>query len=119
VKGIILVADSSGSASIMDSASQAQFGDRNLSLPQDDWHQDALTIGGLLAPSLLADVKQAQPYFQSASIVGDPRLQLQDVVTIDDAGGMGGPIYASMVGINEVGDAKSGLKQTLTLRTFS
>jgi hypothetical protein len=119
VKGIILVADSSGSTSIMDSASQAQFGDRNFSMPQDDWHQDALTIGGLLAPSLLADVKQAQPYFQSASIVGDPRLQLQDVVTIDDAGGMGGPIYASTVGINETADASTGLKQTLTLRTFS
>lgn len=119
VKGIIVVAAEQYIGSVMDSASQAQFGDRNLSLPQDDWHQDPLTINGLLAPSLLADVKQAQPYFQSAAIVGDPRLQLQDVVTVDDTSGMGGPIYTSIVGINETADASSGLKQTLTLRTFS
>jgi hypothetical protein len=95
----------------------ATHGVRSLELQQSDWRQDPVGVLAVVV-SVITNTKQPQPYFQSINIVGDPRLQLQDVVTLTDPGGMGSAMYASVYGIKRSIDLQSGITDQLVLRTF-
>jgi hypothetical protein len=117
IGGSIVIDEGSQSASYSDAASVAAHGVRSLDLGQSDWRQDPTSVQAVVV-SVVNQTKQPQPYFQSINIVGDPRLQLQDVVTITDPGGMGSAMYASVFGIKRSIDLKSGVTDQLVLRTF-
>jgi hypothetical protein len=118
IAGTTLTDEGTQTATYSDFASVTAHGVRALPLPSSDWVQDPTTVSAVVG-SVVNDTKQARPYFQAIDIVGDPRLQLQDVVTLTDPGGMGATMPASIVGINRKIDAGSnGVKDTLTLRTF-
>ncbi len=118
VGGTVVQDQGTTSGIAQDATSIAQFGSRNQPLPTSDWLQDAV-YAPTLAASLLADTKQPKPYFQTADIVGDPRMQLQDVVTLLDPLGLGANMPVSVVGINRKIDSSSnGVRDTLTLRSM-
>lgn len=117
VGGSILIDEGSVSSSYSDATSVAAHGTRSLELQSSDWRQDPTSVQNVVI-SVINNTKQPQPFFQSINIVGDPRLQLQDVVTITDPGGMGSAMYASVYGIKRSIDLKSGVTDQLVLRTF-
>ena len=99
-----------------DEASLADFGIRSIDRPSSDWTTDYYTQHDL-TQRLADELAQPRPVFDSLDVLGDPRRQLQDVVRIDDPGGIGGPIFAQIVGINRK-FGNEGITDTLTLRTF-
>lgn len=117
VGGTTIVDDNVDNQSLVDSVSVARYGLRTLPLQGGDWLQDSTTVN-LLAASLLADTAQPRPFFESLETVGDPRTQLQDVARVDDPAGMGGPIFASIVGIKRHISRSDGVSDRYTLRTF-
>ncbi|WP_031465958.1 hypothetical protein [Sciscionella sediminilitoris] len=119
VRGYKIAADQQVNDTVAstDTASFESFGVRNVSRPQSDWASDYSTQYDL-TQKLADDLAQPRPVFTSVDVHGDPRRQLQDVVRIDDPGGIGGPIYATVVGINRKFDAQGGITDSLTLRTF-
>src|SRR6185436_8527987 len=94
----------------------ATYGFRPVTLTGGQWLQDELTVDPL-AESLLADTAKPHPFFQTLEIPGDPRVQLQDTVRIDDEV-LGGPIFASIVGIRRTLSKREGVHDAYTLRTF-
>lgn len=116
IGGTNIISDGTDNQNLQDAASIATYGIRTHGLPGGEWIQDAVTVP-LLSASLLADTKQPRPFFQSVELVGDPRVQLQDVVRINDPG-LGGPIFASIVGIRRRISEGDGVKDTYTMRTF-
>lgn len=117
VGGTIIVDDGSSTFTYFDSPSVGQYGSRTLSYPSSDWVQDATSVATVVT-SIVNDTKQPKAYFQSIDIVGDPRLQLQDVVTVTDPTGMGATMPASVYGINRKISLTDGVADSLTLRTF-
>jgi hypothetical protein len=117
VGGTVLVDDGSVTNSYFDLTSVGTYGTRALDFPASDWVQDPISVGNV-AVSIVNYTRNPHPYFQSMDIVGDPRLQLQDVVTVRDPSGMGTVMPASVYGINRKISLSDGVKDTLTLRTF-
>lgn len=117
IGGTLIVDDGSTTATHADGPSIAAFGSRAANFPSSDWTQDVLTVPGVVT-SLVNDTKQATPYFQTVSMVGDPRLQLQDVVTLRDPSGMGATMPASIYGISRRISRADGVADQLTLRAF-
>jgi hypothetical protein len=118
VGGTTVIDQGATTGASSDSTSQTTFGVRSQALPGGDWLQDAVYTP-TIANSLLADVKQPKPVFQTVDIVGDPRLQLEDVLDLSDPFGLGANMYASVVGINRKIDSSSnGVRDTLTLRSI-
>lgn len=111
------IADPTVVTSVQDNASINQFDYRPASLPGGVWLQDPVSVAAL-ATDLLAETAEPSPYFESLEVLGDPRTQLQDVVRLDDPHGLGGPIFASVVGIRRRCTKEAGLTDSLLLRTF-
>jgi hypothetical protein len=117
VAGTLVVDDGTDNQDIEDPTSIATYGLRTHALAGGDWIQDEVTVPQLAA-SLLDDTKQPRPYFESVELVGDPRVQLQDVVQISDPEGIGGPIFASIVGIRRRISLRAGVRDQYAMRTF-
>jgi hypothetical protein len=117
IGGSTVIDEGQVAATYSDATSVAAHGVRSLELQQSDWRQDPTSVLAVVV-SVITNTKQPQPYFQSINIVGDPRLQLQDVVTLTDPGGMGAAMYASVYGIKRSIDLQSGITDQLVLRTF-
>lgn len=100
-----------------DHESFRSFGNRQIARSTSDWASDYYTQYDLTW-KLADELAQPRPVFDSVDVLGDPRRQLQDVVRIEDPGGIGGPIYATVVGINRKFDTSAGIQDSLTLRTF-
>lgn len=117
VQGTSIVDEGTTTLQVQDTASVTTYGIRSKSLPGGQWLQDQVTVTAL-ALALLADTATPIPNFESLDKIGDPRTQLQDVVRINDAEGIGGPIFASVVGIKRKVSVRDGIKDSLTMRTF-
>jgi hypothetical protein len=120
VGGTIIQDLGSTAGSVQDATSIGIYNQRVLPMPGGDWSQDMGTIN-VIALSLLADTKQPWASLQDIDIVGDPRLQLQDVMTLQDTSveSIAGDIYGSLVGLKRSISLSDGVKDTITLRTFS
>lgn len=111
-----LIGEGRGQDSLWGNDSSAQrYGRRVLSLPDNPFRQQPDAIGAV-ATSLLADLVEPVPVLAEVPVIGDPRLQLADVVDLADPDGLGGPIRASVIGIRRVLSGDEGLADSLTLR---
>lgn len=117
VGGTVLADLGNTTSTYADAASVATYGTRSLPYPATDWVQDPTSVLPVVQ-SVVAYTRNPHAYLQAMDIVGDPRLQLQDVVTVADPAGMGASIPASVYGIKRRISVKDGLSDTLTLRTF-
>ncbi|SDC25921.1 hypothetical protein [Actinokineospora iranica] len=100
-----------------DQASAARYGRRALELPATPFHQhpDPTTT---VAASLLADLADPVAVLAEIPVLGDPRVQLGDVVTVADPDGLGGPITAAVIGTRRTHSITDGLTDSLTLRVL-
>lgn len=117
VQGTVIVDDGTSTLQVQDGTSVNTYGIRAKPLPGGEWLQDEPTVTALAA-QLLADTNRPIPNFAALDKIGDPRTQLQDVVRIDDAAGIGGPIYTSVVGIKRKISKTGGITDSLAMRTF-
>lgn len=103
-------------ADVSDSTSISQHGDQLLDLSGNPWLQDGSSIT-TLASDLLARLKDPLPMLDGLTIIGDPRLQLGDRVTIvEPTLGLNSDFF--LTGITSTFDA-SGYTQALTVRAIS
>jgi hypothetical protein len=101
---------------VSDAMSIAQHGDQLLDLTGNPWHQDVTSLKSL-ANDLLARLKDPPPMLDGLTIIGDPRLQLGDRVTVvAPALGLNGDFF--LTGITSTFDS-SGYTQALTVRAIS
>ncbi|MEV6609894.1 hypothetical protein [Kutzneria sp. NPDC051319] len=96
-------------------ASVSTYGQRVLSLPNNEYRQQGDSAAAI-AGSLLTDLAAPVPVLSDVPVVGDPRLELADIVTLSDPDGLGGPIRAHVIGIRRALSDTDGLSDTLTLR---
>lgn len=100
-------------------SSITKYGERVYEFPTSDWLQLEQYVS-VLALSLLKDLKVPVPVVDRLEAVGDPRLQLQDTVQLEDLNGLGGPSYAGVVGCSRTLDTSSGrLIDSLSVRPFA
>ncbi|MGH3859811.1 hypothetical protein [Actinokineospora sp.] len=96
-------------------ASIARYGRRVLDLPDNPFRQHPDPANAVTA-SLLADLADPVPILADVPVVGDPRVQLADVVTLADPTGLGGPITGSVIALRRTQSSEDGLADSLTIR---
>jgi len=100
---------------VQDATSIGQHGDQLLEISGNPWLQDAMSLT-TLANDLLARLKDPLPMLDGLTIVGDPRLQLGDRVTIiEPALGLNSDFF--ITGIVDTFDGS--YTQALTVRAIS
>lgn len=109
-----VVVDNNSSVERRDEPSITKFGEQPLALQSNQWRQSAAVADGM-AGLLLAQLSQPQPVLTDVPIVGDPRLQLGDRVTLSDPDGL---VLTADYWIvrNQEDISTNGYRQTLALR---
>lgn len=97
---------------VSDSTSIGQHGDQLLDVPDNPWRQDGASLNSL-ATDLLARLKDPPAVLEGLTIIGDPRLQLGDRITVSD---IGADFFLS--GIVSTFD-DTGYTQALSVRAIS
>lgn len=92
-----------------------RYGRRVLQLPDNRYRQHPAPARAV-AESLLTDLAEPVALLADVPVVGDPRVQLADVVTVHDPHGLGGPITAAVIGSRRTLSTDEGLADVLTLR---
>lgn len=109
--------------SVQRDSSIARYGSRVLEIPDSDWRQQEFSIG-VVARSLLKDLRAPVPTIQRLVAVGDCRLQLQDTTTVRDTTVLGGTVYTTVTSVQRqlTADASTGaakLTDSLGVRPFA
>src|SRR6266545_7388853 len=98
-----------------DTASIAAYGvEQVLEIPDSPFRQDPDAIDNL-AQDLLAQLKDPKPTLQDIPLVGDPRLQLGDRVTLQDPDGLALNTDFNISSIRTDLTKDGGLEQTLNV----
>lgn len=98
--------------------SQRKYGFQPLQVSANPWIQSdvsAGSIGQLLASSLGAP----RPTIKQMPIIGDPRIELGDLDTIQDQNGLGVNGQYRVTGLQQNGDPNGGFSQQITVREAS
>lgn len=98
--GYSVISDPKQSGSVAHAGSRAVFGDQTLSLGSSPWVQFPASAQAIAA-SVLVDTKSPVPILQQIPMVGDPRIQLGDVLPIVDPGYSGSRFIAVVTAIHE------------------
>jgi len=98
--GYTVISDPPQAGSVAHSGSRTTFGDQTLSLGSSPWVQ-LPSSAQAIASSVLADTKSPVPILQQIPMVGDPRIQLGDVMPIVDPGYAGSRFIAVTTAIHE------------------
>jgi hypothetical protein len=114
VEGTKIVGLDSISTPIKDVNSIEKYGPRNLTL-SGDWYQDAFNVNKMV-DKLIARTSAPIPVTDAITTVGDPRLQLADVIRIKDEAGFGTRMDAQIYGITRTFDVDNGLTDTLSVQ---
>lgn len=101
-------------AEAYDTASIAVYDDQVIDLDDTVWGQ-SMTFANDLASALVTRLKDPHPVLEGVQIVGDPRLQLADRVTVLEPDGLGVAGDFWVLGITTTLE-RSGLGQSVTLR---
>lgn len=99
-----------------DASEVARVGTRMLELSENEWRQTRPTAEAITS-ELLRDTTVPAPLIDGVSIPSDPRLQLRDIVKIENQAGITGAIFAQVIGINRTDDSQ-GSRDALTLRVI-
>jgi hypothetical protein len=112
-----VLADSQWPAAADGGAASNPRGDITLALPDNPWLQDTATAQQL-TDAILADLYQPRPVLSGVTVVGDPRLQLADRVTIVDPDGSHLADDVMLVG-HTLTDSGSDWTSTLDVRAIN
>ncbi|WP_026424669.1 hypothetical protein [Actinokineospora inagensis] len=117
ITGTVTADDTTYTGIARNTAAAARYGRRVLDLPDNPFRQRPEPTRDVV-DSLLADLAAPVAILADVPVVGDPRVQLTDVVTVTDPGGLGGPITAAVIGSRRTHTTTDGLADTLTLRVL-
>ncbi|WP_143073763.1 hypothetical protein [Actinokineospora terrae] len=117
ITGTVITDDTTYTGITRNTTSAARYGRRVLDLPDNPFRQRPESTRDV-ATSLLGDLAAPVAILADVPVVGDPRVQLTDVVTVNDPSGLGGPITAAVIGSRRVHTTTDGLADTLTLRVL-
>jgi len=111
--------NASQSADAINQTSINTYGENLFTVTDTNWTQDQDTAQSL-CDDLVADGATPKALIKNVDIVGDPRLQMCDQVTVIDTAANSTKINDQLmiVGITDNYDPSSGYGQTLTLRTL-
>lgn len=98
-----------------DTTSTGRYGRRVLTVA-DNPFRHTLDAADTITASLLADLAYPSTVLTDVTVVGDPRGQLLDPVTVTDPHGLGGPISGTVIGSRREINTSDGLTDHLTLR---
>ena len=115
VPGWPLVLNNPVTNQLFNQQSENTYGTRSYDMVTNAFCQHSGAIG-FVAQSLLSDLRAPVPQLQNMPIVGDPRLQLGDPVTIQDSAYIGTTIVGGISGRVHSYDTTSGLRDQLTVR---
>lgn len=90
-----------------------KYGERTWDL-SSDWYQDSITQTRLL-DVMLDRTAEPQPTTDAITVAGDPRIQLGDVIRVNDSKGFGEDIILQVYGIKRDFTLDGGLTDTLTV----
>lgn len=91
------------------------YGEQILTFDGGDWLQDPDTAQ-MLADDLLSMCNRPTPYFDSLTVVGDPRLQIGDRIELIDTDGMPFDEHVWITGKSSTLSTASGFEQVLDCR---
>lgn len=109
------------SLSFKRNSSILKYGEQILDLPASPYRQTYRSVQ-TIAISLLKDLAKPVPVVDQITAVGDCRTQLADSIQIEDEGGLGGPVYTSLVGLTrslDISDKGAKLTDQMNVRPFS
>lgn len=96
-----------------DRPSISKYGPRNYEA-KGEWYQEYYNLENLMSTLIPRTVKPI-PSTQDIRIAGDPRLQLGDVLYLDDVDGFGEQMRVQIYGITRTFSVTNGLTDTLTV----
>lgn len=114
ISGYELVEGAEQVVAYRDESSIALHGERTLALPKTVWLQSKAS-GQVIAESILEFTDEPRPLLQDIPVVGDPRVQLGDLVQVSDPDGLG-VINGYVVKINRRLSRSDGLADTYAIR---
>ncbi len=114
ISGFELVESPEQVVGYRDETSIALHGERTMELPKTVWLQYKES-GKVIAESILAFTDEPRPLLQDIPVVGDPRVQLGDLVQVSDPDGLG-VITGYVVKINRRLSTSDGLADTYAIR---
>lgn len=103
---------------LTDADSIRRFREQPLSVGSSVWRQ-RVEIASMWAQLLIAELSTPSPVIHNFPIVGDPRIQLGDLETLQDAGGLGVNGLFRVTAIKHQGTSNGGYGQSLTVRQAS
>lgn len=93
-------------------------GNRLLELPTSDFHSAPWTMTSTVQ-SILNRTNKLVPRVDSFQVLGDPRRELYDLITISDEVGGLEPVIAQITGRRSTYSATTGFRQVLTIRVLT
>lgn len=91
--------------------SVAEYGERALEMSGNFWLQDEFQTRTMLS-KLVSKLGRPIPVTDAITVPGDPRIQLGDVIEVDDPDGFGGSIKLQVLGITRELEDGIGLADT-------
>lgn len=113
MKGTHAIRYDNQTVTTQDDASITKYGPQVLSL-SGEWYQDTSNFNDVLN-KYLAKTVAPSPTTDSITIVGDPRLQLGDAISVRDLAGFGERFDVQVYGIRRTFSVDSGLTDTLSV----
>lgn len=98
--------------------SQRKYGFQPLNVSANPWIQNDVSAGSV-AQLLVSSLGAPRPTIKQMPIIGDPRIELGDLDTIQDQNGQGVNGQYRITGLQHNGDPGSGFSQQITVREAS
>jgi hypothetical protein len=95
-----------------------KFNVQPLQVSANPWIQNDVAAGSI-AQLLISSLGNPRPTIKQMPIVGDPRIELGDLDTIQDQNGLGVNGQYRLTGITHTGEPQGGFSQQITVREAS
>ena len=95
-----------------------RYREQPLSVPATVWRQSD-NVAAMWAQFLVSELGTPSPVIRNVPVVGDPRIELGDLDTLQDPNGLGVSGQFRVTAIRHEGSVNGGYSQTLTVRRAS
>lgn len=100
---------------VVDADSVRRYREQPLTVPATVWRQ-RVESAGMWAQFLTSELGTPSPVIHNVPIVGDPRIELGDLETLQDVNGLGVDGLYRVTAIKHQGSPSGGYSQSLTVR---
>lgn len=111
IAGTVITEEEERNWQVIDETSRAKYGNRVIELKGNFWLQDRFQTEEMLE-SIISRIGRPIPVTDNITTPGDPRIQIGDLIEINDWEGMGETIRLQVLGIQRTFEDGSGLTDT-------